>query len=185
MLGLYIDGMCQGRTRIDSGALTPISPYLTTINAVMGNIERSKALVIGLGGGITPTVMRQKGCKRIDIIEPNDKIFDIAKDYFNYRPCGLEYHTTGQDWLSEYFEKYDIIVLDAYNGLNRIPELYNAKTYKQLCDMSSKLYINFVCNHKDEINLHQDMLKDIREVKSNVISLVKPFQVLFESYNEE
>ena len=183
--GLFVDGACQGRARVDSGGITPISTYMVAIEALIAKLVGRKALVIGAGACMIPSMLVKAGF-RVDIVEPNQEMFDVAQKYFNYEPHGLHILSTGEDYLGEYFERYDVIVLDAFNGLGRVRDLCNARTYKQLTDMSNKLFINHIALSSEEIMMHIGMLDAMKfQVKKHVIHNKTPFQAVLECTNEE
>ena len=191
-MGLYVGDTCQGRARIESGVITPISPYMKAMEPVIANLvgrtgslaKLPKALVIGAGACIIPSMLVKKGF-RVDVVEPNEEMFKIADIYFNYQPHGVHYICKGEDYLGEYFEKYDVIFLDAFNGLGVVPELYNVRIYKQLTSMSNKVLINYIAKNSEEIDenvlyIHETGIT----VKRHVIHNKTPFQAVLECTNE-
>lgn len=89
--------------------------------------EPSTILVIGLGGGTIPIALNELfPAAIIDTVEIDPAVVEVAKEYFGLKPSPqLIVHTQdARVWTkraSHRTTKYDIILLDAFNG-EYIPE---------------------------------------------------------------
>jgi len=72
-----------------------------------------KCLLIGLAGGLFTRVMRLYPVD-ITAVEIDAKVVDIARKFFGYR--GKVFIQDGRRFLHSCKERYDFIVLDAYNS---------------------------------------------------------------------
>lgn len=183
VLGLYVNEMCQGRARFDSGTITPISPYMKAVEPLIANLVGRKALVIGAGACIIPSMLQKKGFT-VNIVEPDENMFKLASEYFGYKRNGQHIIMLGEDYLNEYFETHDVVVLDAFNGLERIPGLYNGKSYKQLCEISNRVLINYISKTYEELKMTEILIESHTAVKEHIINDKTPFQSILECRHE-
>ena len=80
-----------------------------------------KVLFIGLGGGIMPMFIRRHYPKgQLDIVEIDKAIPEIAEKYFGFKPDAKMhvYISDGCEFINKSKNKYDIIVVDAYDAEN-------------------------------------------------------------------
>jgi len=78
----------------------------------------SKVLVVGLGGGVIPRSL-SKYCPdaKIDVIEIDEDVIDLAKEYFYFEETDnvKVYHDDAFNAVEKLDGKYDIVILDAFN----------------------------------------------------------------------
>ncbi len=93
------------------------------IHALYGLIRQSrgkKVLMIGCGGGTLGTMLAHAGY-RVAIVDINPASFRFARRYFGL-PASAECHVAdGLEYLRRTTERYDAIVVDAYQG-ETVPE---------------------------------------------------------------
>jgi spermidine synthase len=93
-------------------------------------------LVIGLGGGIIPSTFAEYfPSAQIDVVEIDSEIVEVAEDFFNFRPSARMsiIVADGRVYVRQAKYKgikYDIIVLDAFNG-SYIPSHLTTKEFLQ------------------------------------------------------
>jgi spermidine synthase len=95
-----------------------------TFSGLLYNSEPNNLLVLGLGGGVIPREMRHYFPSiKIDVAEIDRDILPIASKYFGFKPDeNMKVHVTdGRVFVKKQLRldpvpKYDIIVLDAFNG---------------------------------------------------------------------
>ena len=109
--------------------------------ALLFNDNPSNILVVGLGGGTLPTALSELYPQaEIDSIEIDPAVVSVAEEYFGYQPSGTQrIHTQdARIWVRRANLKkrrFDIIILDAFNG-EYIPEhLMTAEFFTQLREM--------------------------------------------------
>ncbi|NOX51882.1 MAG: spermidine synthase [Gammaproteobacteria bacterium] len=107
---------------------TMVFPYARMAMASLLFVpEPSTILVIGLGGGTIPIALNELfPAAIIDTVEIDPAVVEVAKEYFGLKPSPqLIVHTQdARVWTkraSHRTTKYDIILLDAFNG-EYIPE---------------------------------------------------------------
>ncbi|NOT90032.1 MAG: fused MFS/spermidine synthase [Lysobacter sp.] len=103
-------------------------PYSRGVFAgLVANPGAKRALVIGLGGGVIPRALRRiDPSMRIDVIELDPAVVDVAKQYFGYRedPALRTFTGDGRVFVRRRLRagvRYDLIVIDAFERVY-VPE---------------------------------------------------------------
>ncbi len=114
---------------------TLLFAYNRSMSELIKNIKPNRVLVIGGGVYTLPSyIINNHQDISLDIIEPDPKLDIIATKYFNFKPTDRIkiFHDWGLHYLTKTSNKYDLILVDAYNG-NKIPdEILSKKFAKQL-----------------------------------------------------
>jgi spermidine synthase len=100
--------------------------YYNLLPYLDGNSKKQDILVIGLAGGTISTQMHHYFSKeydlKIDGVEIDDKLIEVAKNYFNLDNDSLTVHNLdGRIFLNFSNKKYNAIVVDAYANQMYIP----------------------------------------------------------------
>jgi spermidine synthase len=97
-----------------------LAAYIHAIHGFLLQAESRRVLMIGCGGGTLATMLRAAGVK-VTIVEINARSFEISRKYFHL-PRDVECHVgDGRTFLRATKQKFDAVVLDAYDG-NHIPK---------------------------------------------------------------
>jgi spermidine synthase len=94
------------------------------MGALFLNPNPENILVIGLGGGALANALHYTlPSSQIDVVELDPKVIEVAKQYFNFSEDDKMkvFQTDGLDFVKECSHKYDLIILDAFDG-EYIPE---------------------------------------------------------------
>lgn len=98
-----------------------------TMAGLLFNPQPQRILVVGLGGGTLPTAFQSMFPEaKIDVVEIDEAVVEVADRFFNYRPSDNN-KTIVKDarvyvkQAGMFGRTYDYIVLDAFNG-DYIPE---------------------------------------------------------------
>lgn len=109
---LILDGCLQSDYDVSQKSF--IVPYLKLFAKT---VERQKdiknILILGLGGGGAQSYLKNKDIK-IDFVEIDKKVVDIAKEYFNFN--GTVYIDDARYFIKRSQKKYDIILADIYGA---------------------------------------------------------------------
>jgi hypothetical protein len=151
----------MGRALVPPKGIIPHSPYFMEAVLLLAKIKPKTALCLGGGACILPTHMATNLDTVVDVVDPDKEMFDVAEKYFNYKPSGLSYVSTGEKFLETTENKYDIIILDAYDEYKRVPALYSNQAYLRMSEISPRLLINFIGRTNDELEIHLGMLTQL------------------------
>ncbi len=113
---LLVDGIAQSGENYLTHAALP--RYIATIRDACHAFhpDVQTALVIGLGGGNIVHAL-QKDDIRVDIVEIDQKIIDVAEEYFAIDPVRTNaVATDGRLYVRRCKKKYDAVVLNTYSG---------------------------------------------------------------------
>ena len=85
------------------------------------NRDARSVLIVGGGGGVVPTIYRRDypQLERIDVVEIDPVVAELAERYFGYRPGENGVTTTimdGRVYIRDCPRQYDIVILDAFTG---------------------------------------------------------------------
>jgi spermidine synthase len=102
--------------------------------ALLLNPSPKRILMVGLGGGTLPTALAMLyPDANIDVVELDPAVFEVAKKYFSFKPSPhmRVFVQDARVWgkrAAANPERYDLILLDAYNG-DYIPEHLMTREY--------------------------------------------------------
>lgn len=98
--------------------------YARAFPAALAWVDQPRrVLVVGLGGGTIPTFLRKRLPEaRIDVVEIDPAVVDVARSHFAFREDDrLRAHVgDGRQWIENARGRYDLIVLDAFSA-NEVP----------------------------------------------------------------
>jgi spermidine synthase len=95
---------------------------------LQNNAER--VLMIGCGGGTLATMLARVA-RHATVVDVNPDAFDLARRHFGMPPEVVCHVADGRDHLLSHAERYDAIVLDAYDG-DRAPAHLHAIGFLRL-----------------------------------------------------
>lgn len=100
-----------------------VLPYLQVQMDTFDYLDRSpqRVLVIGMGGGSMGTAIRSRFPDAwIDLVDIDPVVVDVARRFMGFRP-DRKMHVHVQDgaaFLQEVEKPYDVILIDAFNGID-------------------------------------------------------------------
>ncbi len=118
-----------------------------------GLFHRSRVLVIGLGGGAIPSLLKDIYRDRIevDVVDPDRSMIAAARDFlsvkrFNFRVIA----TDGLSYLKRCRKRYDVIIMDAFVR-DRIPREFFSREFIDIANAALTdrgiLGINYAPNY--------------------------------------
>lgn len=179
----------MGDLRLDMGGLTQSGSVIekiwsTAIKNLLPKEESIKSvLILGLGGGSAIKVLK-KFYKEASItaVEIDPVVVDIATNYFPYvkKYDAKIINMDAVEYVKDLKEKYDLVIVDCYQGYN-VPSKLNSKEFvKNILDNTKYLLINrlFWAEFKQpaiEFKAALDGEFDVKTTRtpSNLIILVK------------
>ena len=102
-------------------------PYIALLpNSLAFAGKLSRILMVGLGGGTLPTYFRDQFPKlHIDVVEIDPVVVELAKEFFGFaEDARMRVHIEdGRDFIERQSLRYDLIILDGFNGDTIPPHL--------------------------------------------------------------
>ena len=157
-----------------------VFPYVRmTFAGLMANPNPKNMLMIGLGGGtIASVLMEIYPDLKMDLVEVDEAVVKVAHEFFDFKATGNANVLTldGRVFVRRALvgnQKYDLIILDAYNG-DYIPE--HLMTREFLTDVKALLTDNgiVVANTFAVSKLYDHESVTYREVFGPFINLKMP-----------
>ena len=127
-----------------------LAPYIHSIYGLLTQAKARNVLMIGCGGGSLGTMLT-KAAVNVTIVDKNPAAFELAREYFHLPRAVACHIADGKEFLLRTKDRYDAIVLDAFDGDQIPPHLQTAKFF-QLVD--SRLHRTHGCLFSNLHALH-------------------------------
>ncbi len=104
------------QTEMNKKTHKSVSEYLKVLDCVVpASKEPAKALILGLGGGVTANLFSKKNYAS-DCVEFDERILNAAKDYF-YLPSDINLiHADARFFINSNSKKYDLVLVDLFKA---------------------------------------------------------------------
>jgi len=112
---MMIDGLIQGGVDMADGQSIYSYSYFLTLLPYALHADINSALVIGLGAGIVPQWLQQRGVVT-DVVDIDEAVFEFAEKHFNVKVGGQKLVQDARYVLQNSSARYDLVVLDVFNG---------------------------------------------------------------------
>ncbi|MGZ8898600.1 MAG: fused MFS/spermidine synthase [Limisphaerales bacterium] len=110
------DFLVQNTYDVQAKQSTSLFTYMLRYLATGYSTNLQNVLCIGLGVGIVPTELTQKGVQ-VDVVEINPAVVPVAEQFFNFDPSKSEITIgDGRFFVNQTTNLYDAVVLDAFLG---------------------------------------------------------------------
>ena len=107
---------------------------------------KSSALMLGLGGGQIPNLLKKNLDFNVDVVELDQRIADVSKEYFFLDKNVNVVVDDGRHYLETTTRKYDIIIIDVFHGDIAPPHLLSIESFakaKSLLNKDGFIVVNF------------------------------------------
>lgn len=115
-----------------------VSPYTKFYRlAEHFNPNFQKTLMIGGGAYVFPQYyLKAYPQARIDVVEIDPELTKLAKEYFSLSndPRLQIIHKDGRSYLNQNQEKYDVVLMDAFNSISIPPQLTTKEAVQKIAD---------------------------------------------------
>ena len=147
------------------------APYMTGINTK----SEIDILILGNGTGTYATQCeRYFGNTRIEGVEIDDKITELAKEYFEL-PADVKVTTyDGRAYLNAIDDKYDVIMVDAYQDITIPFQMSSIEFFTSVKDHLKEdgvMVVNMNMRGTEEGNINQYLADTISKVFDNVYTV--------------
>jgi len=126
-----------------------LSYYVHALYGLVAQADARTVLMIGCGGGILGSMLTAAGLA-VTIVDINPTSFSIAREFFALSP-EIECHACdGADFLRRHDRRYDVIIVDAFNG-GAIPKhLQSAEFFllaQRRLNTAGHIFVNVLLDH--------------------------------------
>ena len=155
---LLVNNVVQ--TEMDLKTGHSLSEYVKILDANISLVNKQKALVLGLGGGVTSTMLFEKGFE-VTGVELDERIIEIAKKYFYLGNKVNSVCDDARHFINISNEIYDLILIDIFKAEEQPVHVITAESLdklKKLLSSNGKLIINWHGYTTGEIGLGTSIL---------------------------
>ncbi len=111
--GIIQTGIPRNLDRLQKGDCLATHYFQELLPYTVREPEKTSALLVGLAGGMTASMLKLYGMK-IDAVDLDPEIIAVARKHFSFK--GNAVAADGRRFLEDCGEKYDFCVIDTYSG---------------------------------------------------------------------
>lgn len=140
---LLVNNIVQ--TEMDMHSGSSVSAYVNVLSQNIDTAKNAKALVLGLGGGVTSNLFSQYGYK-VTGVELDERIIEVAKKYFNLNKSVNAVCDDGRHFINQCNESYNLILIDVFKAEEQPSHILTVESLdkiKKLMLPGCKLIINW------------------------------------------
>lgn len=127
---LFVNRAGQTWVNLDTGeAVWDYVHYLKTVGSLLP--PGARVLLLGLGGGMTARNMQAIG-HRVDSVELDPRVPDIARRYFGLSPDSAVIVDDGRHYIRSTRQRYDLIIFDVYQAEIPPAHMLTVETFREL-----------------------------------------------------
>lgn len=165
-----IDGLIQGGIDMNNQLSIYRYNYFLQFLPYLLNPEGKRCLVVGLGAGLVPRWFEQQGVVS-DVVDIDPVVFDIARDYFDFRVSGDSVVSDARYYLASSKKKYDYIILDVFSGDLTPGHLISKEAFDLLnhrLNAQGILAMNLIGSLKGDTYMTASIIKTLHSVFDHV-----------------
>ena len=141
------------------------------------NYNYEKALMVGLAGGYNAKQLVEKYDIKLDVIEIEPRMLDLARKYFYWEDEANVYFDDARHYLRQSKDKYDIIIYDigyVYPAWHLYTKEAFQEMYNHLSPDGMLLFNVFTAKEGKYSQLTQTLYKTLQQVFYDIIILRNP-----------
>ena len=141
---LSINKIIQTEMEVENGK--SMSDYLKQLDTIIPAHTHGKALVLGLGGGLSANLLSSKGYN-VDAVELDERIIFCAKEFFNLNTSVTTICDDARHFINSNKKKYDVIFIDVFKAEEQPSHVLTQESLallkNNLVNDSSEIWINW------------------------------------------
>jgi predicted membrane-bound spermidine synthase len=140
---LLVNNVVQ--SEMDLETKKSVSQYITILDSNITYKTNAKALVLGLGGGLTSNLLYDKGCV-VTGVELDKRIINVAHQFFDLNPEVKDVCDDARYFINQSKEKYDIILVDIFRAEEQpshVLTIESLEKIKKILTPNGQLIINW------------------------------------------
>jgi predicted membrane-bound spermidine synthase len=135
---LLNDGLIQGVYDLTNHKPYAAFPFALADLALTPDKAARRVLVLGLGAGFVPRLLKEHGVAEVTTVEINPRMLPVAQEFFGY-PSDEAWRKTcpvviedARTWVKECTRTFDAIVVDTFLGDNAPGHLLSCEMFVEL-----------------------------------------------------
>ncbi len=140
---LLVNNVVQ--SEMDLKTKNSVSQYITILDSNIAINSGKKALVLGLGGGLTSNLLVKKGYTVVGV-ELDQRIIDIGYNYFDLNKNIITFCDDARHYINLSTEKYSVILMDIFKAEEQPSHVLTSESLekiKKMLDSDGQLIINW------------------------------------------
>lgn len=140
---LLVNNVVQ--SEMDLQSKKSVSQYVTLLDSNIGPVSQTKALVLGLGGGLTSNLLVKKGFS-VEGVELDQRIINIGYDFFGLNRNVKAICDDARHYLNVSPEHYSLILMDVFKAEEQpshVLTMESIETIKKMLVGNGQLIINW------------------------------------------
>lgn len=144
-------------------------PYIKEIARLVSEQKPARIAVIGAAWCTLPQEIAQMtGVESVDIVDIDSRVFEIAEREFLREPLHSKITPIAQSargWAYDAIqrgERYDMIVVDVYNGISLPDELVTVEFFADLKKLTDRVVMNVIADRALESDFSQRFLSSVQ-----------------------
>lgn len=141
---LSINKIIQTEMEVETGK--SLSDYLKQLDTLIPIHTNGKALVLGLGGGLSANLLCDKGYQ-VEAVELDERVIFCAKEFFNLNTSVTTIDDDARHFINSNKKKYDIILIDVFKAEEQPSHVLTQESLallkNNLVNDSSEIWINW------------------------------------------
>ncbi len=106
--------------------------YVHRISMIASIQPKNDALLVGMGGGTIASELQKLGF-RLDIVDIDKRMFDVAQRHFYFKPLNSRFHNEdARYFINKSRKKYDLLVFDVLNGESQPSNLFTLEGCREI-----------------------------------------------------
>lgn len=126
---LLVNNTVQSEMDMQSGQ--SVSQYIALLDSNVNKVQNKKALVLGMGGGLTSNLFASKGYL-VTGVELDQRIIDVAKDYFHLSANTNAIADDARRYINNCHEKFDLVLIDVFKAEEQPVHVITTESLKKL-----------------------------------------------------
>jgi spermidine synthase len=168
---MMIDGKIQGGMDMNNHLSFYDYPYFLQFLPYALHPEGKRCLSIGLGAGLIPAWYQAQGVAT-EVVDIDPTVAEMAHKYFNLNPEIPVHIEDARYFLSNTTQRYDYIILDAFNGDTTPGHLINIEAIrlaKQRLTPDGVFAVNLIGSINHDTFVTASIIKTLQKVFQQVV----------------
>lgn len=126
---LLVNNTVQSEMNVQNGQ--SVSQYIALLDSNINKVQNKKALVLGMGGGLTSNLFASKGYL-VTGVELDERIIDVAKNYFHLSVNTNAIADDARRYINNCHEKFDLVLIDVFKAEEQPVHVITTESLKRL-----------------------------------------------------
>jgi len=128
---LLVNNTVQSEMDMQNGQ--SVSQYIALLDSNLSKVQNKKALVLGMGGGLTSNLLAMKGYS-VTGVELDERIIEAAKKYFHLSANTNAIADDARRFINNCHNKFDLVLIDVFKAEEQPVHVITTESLKRLAE---------------------------------------------------